>query len=645
MQNSILEVELLFLLVEKICIVIVVAYLITRTKYFRRVIDKQPSFRDRLILTLVFGGFSIYGTYSGIEIFGAVANIRDLAPMIAGLIGGPFIGLGVGLIGGIHRYFLGGFTAIPCALATIISGLLGGLIYQLRKKEFIGVLWAALFAVFIESFHMLLTLLIARPFTDALQVVKEVGLPMIGANSVGVAIFALIIVNLIKEKRTSWERDRYYAELERKVYEMEKLYRLGVQVSSTLDINMVLDFCINTTVEVLEARAGFLFLIDEKKRRLFLATMAKSEDKIPHSQGLSSTDSVRIVKPEKVWLEPGKSIADRVAKDKKPLLVNSVDSKERLSNRIYKDCGFEVKSILCVPLLVKDKVIGVIQVCNKRKDVIFKKEDEHLLVSFAVHAAIAIENAKLYQEVAEKERMKKELEIAHRVQTSLLPDNPPQIKGYQIAAMSVPATEVGGDFYDFIDVAEGKIGLVIGDVAGKGLPAALFMALSRSFLRAEAIGNLEAKRVMEKTNRLISKDAREGMFVTAFYAILDIPGKNLRLSNAGHNPPLLFHSSTGKCEELRIGGIALGAFAEARFQEKEIILRKGDVVVFYTDGVVEAIDNNNQQFGMERLIKIFHDKPYLQAAQFVELIKKEVEQFTEGQPQFDDFTLVVLKVA
>ncbi|GAH81132.1 unnamed protein product, partial [marine sediment metagenome] len=122
------------------------------------------------------------------------------------------------------------------------------------------------------------------------------------------------------------------------------------------------------------------------------------------------------------------------------------------------------------------------------------------------------------------------------------------------------------------------------------------------------------------------------------------PGKNLRLSNAGHNPPLLFHSSTGKCEELRIEGIALGAFAEARFQEKEIILRKGDVVVFYTDGVVEAIDNNNQQFGMERLIKIFHDKPYLQATQLVELIKKEVEQFTEGQPQFDDFTLVVLKV-
>jgi serine phosphatase RsbU (regulator of sigma subunit) len=643
MQDSILEAELLFLLAEKICVVIVVAYLLTRTKYLHRVIDKQSSFWDRLILTLVFGGFSIYGTYRGIEIFGAIANIRDLGPMIAGLIGGPFIGLGAGLIGGIHRYSLGGFTAIPCALATIISGLLGGLIYVLKKKEFIGVLWAALFAVFMESLHMLVTLLIARPFTDAIQVVKEVGLPMIGANSVGVAIFALIIVNLIKEKRTSSERDRYYVELERKIYEMEKLYRLGVQVSSTLDINVVLDLCIKTTVEVLEAEAGFLFLVDEKSSMLSLASMAKSEEGISNSQGLSSTNSVRIVKVEEMYLEEGKSIVGRVAREKRPLLVNSIDSKERLSNRIYKDCGFEVKSVLSVPLLVKDKVIGVIQVCNKRKDVVFGAEDEHLLVSFAVYAAIAIENAKLYQEVAEKERMKKELEIAHRLQTSLLPDNPPQIKGYQIGAMSVPATEVGGDFYDFIDVAEAKIGLVIGDVAGKGLPAALFMALSRSFLRAEAIGNLEAKTVMERTNRLVSDDAREGMFVTAFYAILDIPGKSLKLSNAGHNSPLLFHANTGECEELRIGGIALGAFRDAQFQEKEVILRKGDIVVFYTDGVVEAIDNNNQQFGMERLIKIFHDKPYLQATEFVELVKKEVAQFTKGQPRFDDFTLVVMK--
>ena len=446
MEDSILELALL--LTEKICVIVVVAYLITRTKCFNNILSRKPTFFDRLVLILVFGGFSIYGTYSGIKIFGAIANIRDLGPMIAGLLGGPIVGLGAGLIGGTHRYFLGGFTRIPCTLATIISGILGGLIYKLKKEEFIGIFGAVLFAVLMESFHMLLALLISKPFVEAVQVVKQVSLPMIIANGIGVGIFALIIVNLIKEKKTSAERDRYYAELE----------------------------------------------------------------------------------------------------------------------------------------------------------------------------------------------------IAHKLQTSLLPDKPPRIKGYQIAAMSQPAREVGGDFYDFIDVAESKVGLVIGDAAGKGLPAALFMALSRSFIRAQAIGSLKAGDVLEKANKLIAKDAKEGMFVTAFYAILDAPGKILRLSNAGHNPPILFHSTATNYDVLNIKGIVLGAFDEVKFQEKEIVLKSGDVIVFYTDGVTEAIDKNGEQFGMEKLIKVMKDNPQLQATELIKTIKEKMKEFTKDQPQFDDFTLLVVKV-
>ena len=446
MEDSILELALL--LTEKICVIVVVAYLITRTKCFNNILSRKPTFFDRLVLILVFGGFSIYGTYSGIKIFGAIANIRDLGPMIAGLLGGPIVGLGAGLIGGTHRYFLGGFTRIPCTLATIISGILGGLIYKLKKEEFIGIFGAVLFAVLMESFHMLLALLISKPFVEAVRVVKQVSLPMIIANGIGVGIFALIIVNLIKEKKTSAERDRYYAELE----------------------------------------------------------------------------------------------------------------------------------------------------------------------------------------------------IAHKLQTSLLPDKPPQIKGYQIAAMSQPAREVGGDFYDFIDVAESKVGLVIGDAAGKGLPAALFMALSRSFIRAQAIGSLKAGAVLEKANKLIAKDAKEGMFVTAFYAILDAPGKILRLSNAGHNPPILFRSTTTNYDVLNIKGIVLGAFDEVKFQEKEIVLKSGDVIVFYTDGVTEAIDKNGERFGMEKLIKVMKDNPQLQATELIKTIKEKMKEFTKDQPQFDDFTLMVVKV-
>jgi len=243
-----------------------------------------------------------------------------------------------------------------------------------------------------------------------------------------------------------------------------------------------------------------------------------------------------------------------------------------------------------------------------------------------------------------KERMKKELEIAHNLQTSLLPERPPEAEGYQIAAMSVPAQEVAGDFYDFLDVADGRIGLVIGDVAGKGRSAALFMALSRSFVRAEAIGNLKTPAVLEKANRLISKDAKEGMFVTVFYSILDILGRKLRFSNAGHNPPLLFRSATGECEELRLPGIALGAFNEAQFQEQDIVLRSGDLVIFYTDGVTEPINYRQEQFGMERLISLIKNHHQTSAEEMVRTIRERVKQFAGDQPQFDDFTLMVVKV-
>ena len=492
---------------------------------------------------------------------------------------------------------------------------------------------------------MFLVLLISKPFVEALRVVKEVSVPMIiTSNGIGVGIFALIITNLIREKRTGFERDRYYAELERKIYEMGKLYRLGVKVSSTLDIKAVLDLCISTTVDVLEAEAGFLFMIDDKSGRLFLGSMAISENSSLSLTNSSPESNIKIIKGKRVWLEKEKSVAGWVIKNRKPFLTNNVDNQEISANPVYKDFNFKVNSILCVPLLIKDKVIGVIQVCNKRKYTDFTDEDQHLLVSFAVHAAIAIENARLYQEVAERERMKRELEIAHKLQTSLLPDKSPQVEGYQIAAMSRPAREVGGDFYDFIDVAENKIGLIIGDVAGKGLPAALFMALSRSFLRAQAIGNLKTNTVMEKTNRLITKDAKEGIFVSAIYAILDTSSKVLRFSSAGHNPPILFRSATNNCEVLKTKDIVLGVLDEVKFQEKELFLKRGDIVIFYTDGVIEAIDENGRQFGMDRLITILKDNFYLQASELVNIIEEKIKEFVKNQPQFDDLTIMVVKM-
>ena len=195
-------IDLILDLVAKVCVIIVFVYLVTRTRYFTEILDKQFNAKNQIVLILIFGIFAIYSTYTGIKLpSGAIANIRDLGPIVAGLIGGPVIGLGAGLIGGVHRYFLGGLTQIPCSLATVIAGLAAGMIHQWQKGEFIGIWRATLFAILIESLHMGLILLIARPYSEALQVVKLISLPMILANAVGVAISALIVSNLIKERR------------------------------------------------------------------------------------------------------------------------------------------------------------------------------------------------------------------------------------------------------------------------------------------------------------------------------------------------------------------------------------------------------------------------------------------------------------
>ncbi|MFC1926500.1 LytS/YhcK type 5TM receptor domain-containing protein [Chloroflexota bacterium] len=195
--------DLILDLIEKMSMVIVVAYLVTRTRYFSGILDGRLNAKYRVILILFFGGFALYGTYSGIELpSGAIANVRDLAPIAAGIIGGPLVGLGAGLIGGVHRYFLGGLTNVPCALATVIAGLAAGLIFKRRKEKPFAIWQATLFAVIMESLHMCLILLISRPYSEAVEVVKLIALPMILANAVGVTIFALMARNSMRERNT-----------------------------------------------------------------------------------------------------------------------------------------------------------------------------------------------------------------------------------------------------------------------------------------------------------------------------------------------------------------------------------------------------------------------------------------------------------
>ncbi len=249
----------------------------------------------------------------------------------------------------------------------------------------------------------------------------------------------------------------------------------------------------------------------------------------------------------------------------------------------------------------------------------------------------------LRRTTGEKERMLKELEIAKGIQQSFLPESAPKIEGFDIVATTLPARVVGGDFYDFIPIEEGKIGLAVADVSGKGIPAALFMALSRTLIRASAIGKLSAEVAIKEANRHIIEDTKTNMFVTLFYAILDSKKRDLTYVNAGHNPPLLVRESSGDIVLLKAQGIPLGLSENTDMSVREIELQKGDVVVIYTDGVTEAINKSGEQFEVDRLSKVIRESNTLSSQGIMSRIQEELKVFVGNHPQFDDMTLMVLK--
>jgi sigma-B regulation protein RsbU (phosphoserine phosphatase) len=249
----------------------------------------------------------------------------------------------------------------------------------------------------------------------------------------------------------------------------------------------------------------------------------------------------------------------------------------------------------------------------------------------------------LQRTTAEKERMSKELEIGKGIQQSFLPESTPEIAGIDLAAFNLPAMEVGGDFYDFIPISKDKWGLAIADVSGKGVPAALFMALSRTLIRASAVRNPTAVNAIKQANRLICEDSKTSMFVTLFYALADSKKMTLTYVNAGHNPPLLFRGASADITLLEAKGIALGVIEEAELEEAEIGLKSGDLVVLYTDGITEAINEEGEEFGQERLMRVVRENRTSTAHDIIEHIREEVVAFAGKQPQFDDITLMVLK--
>jgi serine phosphatase RsbU (regulator of sigma subunit)/anti-sigma regulatory factor (Ser/Thr protein kinase) len=302
---------------------------------------------------------------------------------------------------------------------------------------------------------------------------------------------------------------------------------------------------------------------------------------------------------------------------------------------------------IAVPLVGQGDLVGLLSLGPRLSEQDYSTDDRRLLSNLATQAAPAVRVAQLVQqqqaEVRERERMEQELRVARLIQQTLLPKEVPVIDGWQLAAYYQPARAVGGDFYDFIPFEDGRLGLVIGDVTDKGVPAALVMATTRSILRGAAKQSSSPGEILEQANDLLYPDIPPKMFVTCLYALLDPATGRLLYANAGHDLPYRRHGS--QVEELRATGMPLGLMPGMRYDEKEIVLEPGERVLFYSDGLVEAHNPKREMFSFPHLRDLVA-QPTGSDTSLIDFLLDELHRFTgDGWEQEDDVTLVTLERA
>jgi serine phosphatase RsbU (regulator of sigma subunit) len=300
-----------------------------------------------------------------------------------------------------------------------------------------------------------------------------------------------------------------------------------------------------------------------------------------------------------------------------------------------------------VPVFSKNRLIGALLVGEKQSETAFHEEDFAFLTATANQAAVAIENSFLYEELAEQERMKHELSIARKIQIESLPQSTPRIEGLDIAGASLPAMEVGGDYYDYLDGNAGTLTVIVGDVSGKGTSAALYMSKVQGIMRSLHAFGLGPRELLLRANALLHGDIEKRSFVTALGARFDAAGRNVRIARAGHLPVYHYRADSGAVARILPRGLGLGLSANRLFDEEleevSIPFATGDVFVFVTDGVTEAERKGLEQLGEEKVMAVLQESAAEGAAAVRDAILGAVEEFTAGEKQNDDRTVVVVR--
>jgi serine phosphatase RsbU (regulator of sigma subunit) len=384
---------------------------------------------------------------------------------------------------------------------------------------------------------------------------------------------------------------------------------------------------------------ALVYLQDEQSRRVHLRSAYskswKSEvGELPQTikNGFSRSLDLIAMNQKPVFCQiGGNSPAQWLLLDYRPFLHN---------NRIPKTPD---PSLVIFPLHIGNENFGFLMVYETNEGVELREKKIEIIRGVAQQLSIAIQNERLKHEMVDRERIRREFQLAQEIQKTFLPEKMPQFPGWEISVRWRPALQVGGDFYDVIPIGENQLGLVIADVSDKGLPAALTMTVARTLIHAAAQAGNQPAETLKQVNRLLLENSREGFFVTVFYALLSIDTGQLVYTNAGHTLPLLLRKNHREMHWLEKDGMPLGITGELKLENKKIHIKPGDHLVMYTDGVTEARSPEDTLFGEDRLFNTLHTFPARSEDSLIEVLDSRILEFQSNAPAADDVTIFVIQ--
>jgi len=411
--------------------------------------------------------------------------------------------------------------------------------------------------------------------------------------------------------------------------EKAQIEMLGSDLNFVMELDKIAKLVNERIAQALEAKSSYLFLKDKIDRQKFkLTSMYPDRPKKRASFHCRETECKNFIR------------------DSQPQFLTDFCHFPEMQKEIEKLTDLDNRGLL-VPMIIKDEVLGLFVLGPKKTGSRYNNQERQFLMTLVRQGGFAIENANLLDDLTEQERLKHEFDIARRVQQNLLPKSNPNITGLDIDGLCIPATEIGGDYYDFFVLDDHTLGVAIADVTGKGTSAAFYMAVVKGLMLSLTAVQTSPKQLLVELNRKLYGNMDKKVFITMIYAVVDVSKQVIRFARAGHNALVMHHADPAETECMIPEGIGLGLEGGDLFEnalvEQTVPYQKGDIFLFYTDGVSEAMNSHRKEFGEEKLIQCIDEVKNENAIQIRESILKSIHHFVHGTAQNDDITLVTLR--